>query len=30
MLGGHLPFIWDQKGPTADQIGEDVRQFLTG
>src|SRR5262249_13793829 len=28
MLAGHLPNIWDQKGPNADSIAEDVAQFL--
>src|SRR5262249_33840638 len=30
MLAGHLPHIWDQKGPNADNIAEDVAQFLKG
>src|SRR5262249_34675123 len=30
MLAGHLPNIWDQKGPNADTIAEDVAQFLAG
>jgi Zinc carboxypeptidase len=30
MLAGHLPYVWDQKGPTTDKIAEDVKQFLTG
>ena len=30
MLAGHLPYVWDQKGPTADKIAEDVKQFLAG
>jgi len=29
MLGGRLPFVWDQKGPTIDTIAADVRGFLT-
>src|SRR4051812_2344221 len=28
MLGGHLPYVWDQKGPTTDKIADEVRQFL--
>jgi len=27
-LAGRLPFVWDQKGPTADRIADDVKQFL--
>ena len=30
MLAGHLPNIWDQKSPTLDKIGDDVKQFLAG
>ena len=30
MLAGHLPYVWDQKGPTADKIADDVKQFLGG
>jgi len=30
MLAGHLPYVWDQKGPTADKIADEVRQFLVG
>ena len=30
MLAGHLPYIWDQKGPTTDKIADDVKQFLAG
>src|SRR5262245_17012228 len=30
MLAGHLPYVWDQKGPTSDRIGDDVKQFLSG
>lgn len=29
MLAGHLPFLWDQKGPTLDSISDDVGQFLS-
>ena len=29
LLAGHLPFVWDQKGPTTDRISDDVRDFLT-
>jgi hypothetical protein len=28
LLAGHLPFVWDHKGPTADRLASDVRQFL--
>ncbi|MGH9143675.1 MAG: hypothetical protein ACRD2I_21270, partial [Vicinamibacterales bacterium] len=28
MLAGHLPYVWDQKGPTTDKISDDVRMFL--
>jgi len=27
-LAGHLPFVWDQKGPTTEAIAEQVRRFL--
>jgi hypothetical protein len=30
MLAGHLPYVRDQKGPTIDKIGDDVKQFLAG
>ena len=30
MLAGHLPYVWDQKGPTTDKIADDVKQFLAG
>jgi hypothetical protein len=30
MLAGHLPYVWDQKGPTTDKIADDVKQFLVG
>ncbi|HJZ76407.1 MAG TPA: M14 family metallopeptidase [Vicinamibacterales bacterium] len=30
MLAGHLPNLWDQKGPNADTVAEDVAQFLAG
>ena len=30
MLAGHLPFVWDQKGPTTDKIADEVKQFLAG
>jgi len=30
MLAGHLPQVWDQKGPTADKIADDVKLFLAG
>ena len=29
-LGGHLPFVGDQKSPTTEKIADEVRQFLTG
>jgi len=29
MAAGHLPFIWDQKGPTTDKIADEVKEFLT-
>jgi hypothetical protein len=28
MFAGHLPFVWDQKGPTADKIADDVKELL--
>jgi hypothetical protein len=28
MLAGHLPYVWDQKGPTTDRIAADVREYL--
>src|SRR3954470_13040680 len=28
MLAGHLPLVWDQKGPPAEKIADDVKQFL--
>jgi hypothetical protein len=28
MLSGHLPYVWDQKGPTVDKIAADVREYL--
>ena len=28
MLAGHLPFVWDQKGPTTDKIADEVKEFL--
>jgi hypothetical protein len=30
MLGGHLPYVWDQKSPTTDKIADDVKEFLNG
>ncbi|HWF84219.1 MAG TPA: hypothetical protein VG222_05215, partial [Vicinamibacterales bacterium] len=30
MLSGHLPFVWDQKGPTVDTVAADVCAYLTG
>jgi hypothetical protein len=29
LFAGHLPFVWDQKGPTTDKIAGDVREYLT-
>ena len=29
MLAGHLPFVWDQKGPTTDKIADEVKEFLS-
>ena len=28
MLAGHLPFVWDQKGPTTDKVADEVKDFL--
>src|ERR1700704_4388168 len=28
MLAGHLPHVWDQKGPNTDEIADDAREFL--
>ena len=28
MLAGHLPHVWDQKGPNTDKIADDAREFL--
>jgi hypothetical protein len=30
MLAGHLPYVWDQKGPTTEKIADDVKEFLAG
>ena len=30
MLAGHLPYVWDMKGPTTDRIADEVKQFLAG
>jgi hypothetical protein len=30
MLAGHLPYVWDPKGPTTDTIADEVKQFLVG
>ena len=30
MLAGRLPYIWDPKGPTADTLAGDLREFLKG
>ena len=27
MFAGHLPFVWDQKGPAIDKIADDVKRF---
>ena len=29
LAAGHLPYLWDQKGPTVDVLADDVRQFLS-
>jgi Zinc carboxypeptidase len=28
MFAGHLPHVWDQKGPAIDTVAEDVKAFL--
>src|SRR5207302_873181 len=28
MLAGHLPLVWEQKGPTVERIAADVKQYL--
>jgi len=28
MLAGHLPYVWDQKGPLVSKIGDELKQFL--
>jgi hypothetical protein len=28
MLAGHLPHVWDQKGPNTDKIADEAREFL--
>jgi zinc carboxypeptidase len=30
LFAGHLPYVWDQKGPTVEKIADDVKQFLAG
>src|SRR5439155_20425920 len=30
MLAGHLPLVWDQKGPAVDKVADDAREFLSG
>ena len=30
VAAGHLPYVWDQKGPTFDKIADDVKTFLGG
>ena len=30
MFAGHLPYVWDQKGPAIDKIADDVKAFLAG
>jgi hypothetical protein len=30
MLAGHLPYVWDQKGPTTAKIADDLKQFVAG
>ncbi|HTK27988.1 MAG TPA: M14 family metallopeptidase [Vicinamibacterales bacterium] len=29
MLAGHLPYVWDQKGPSVQDIADAVRAFLS-
>lgn len=29
MFAGHLPYVWDAKGPTTDKVGDDVKEFLS-
>ena len=29
MLAGHLPYVWDQKGPTIGNIADDVKRYLS-
>src|SRR5437899_1516822 len=28
MVAGHLPLVWDQKGPSADKLTADVKQYF--
>ncbi len=30
MLAGHLPYVWDQKGPDISKPAEDAKEFLSG
>src|SRR5438093_799143 len=30
MLAGHLPLVWDQKGPAIDKVADDAKEFLGG
>jgi hypothetical protein len=30
MLGGHLPYVWDQKGPEINKLADDAKEFLSG
>jgi len=30
MLAGHLPLVWDQKGPNVEKIADDAKEFLSG
>ena len=30
MLGGHLPYVWDPKGPTTEKVVADITHFLAG
>ena len=30
MFAGHLPNVWDQKGPAIDKVADDVKAFLAG
>ena len=30
MFAGHLPYVWDAKGPTTEKVGDEVKEFLSG